>query len=222
MTGNDQQSHGAPAESKDSQTDAYALSFSICFTWGYPDYMREALGFVVRTKHNSEPQNYVCTTWRELRAIVEDADSLETRCKIAGNPETPQAVLDYLAKLNDAGISRRVAENSRAHRSTLMHLSRHEHPDVRLAVAENAGTPTEALIVLSTDKSSDVRYSMASNAQMDEALLRMLIEDENPYVAARAAHNLQKLLEPAVVPQVVAANFARKTLQKVPTLKSLG
>lgn len=212
---NRQPSH-ADGESHDLPEDAFALSFSICFTWGYPDYMREALTFVVRERYATEPQNYVCTTWAELRIIIEQADSAETRYIVAGSPETPQAVLDFLAKLDDASVARRVAENSQAHRKTLAHLAHNKCPEVRVAVAENPSTSEATLQALCEDENLDVRYALAINTQTPETILRILAADENPYVGARATQTLDRLAPP----QILTANFARKTLQKLPTLKS--
>jgi hypothetical protein len=219
MTARDRQPSHADGESNDlPEEDAFALSFSICFTWGYPDYMREALNLVVRERYATESQNYVCTTWAELRIIIEQADSIETRYIVAGSPETPQAVLDFLGKLGDASVARRVAENSRAHRKTLAHLSQHSCPEVRVAVAENPSASESTLQKLCQDENLDVRYTLAANSQTPEAILRLLVADENPYVGARASQTLDRLAPP----QILTANFARKTLQKLPTLKSQG
>ncbi len=218
MTAKNRQRDPEGGDSKVLPEDAFALSYSICFTWGYPDYMREALTFVVRERYASEPQDYVCTTWAELRVLIEQADSADTRYIIAGNPKTPQAVLNYLSKLSDSEVARRVAENSSAHRITLDALAGHGCPEVRAAVAENPATKEETLAKLCRDENSDVRYAMAHNSQTPEAFLRLLLNDENPYVCARANQTLERLAGP----HIVQANFARKTLQKLKTLKSMG
>lgn len=215
MTANDRQPDIVGGESSDLPEDAFALAFSICFTWGYPDYMREALNFIVRERYASEPSAYICTTWKELRYIIEEADSTETKYIIAGNPHTPQAVLDYLAKIGDDAVARRVAENSRAHRKTLARLADHACVEVRVAVAENSATSEGTLAKLGSDESSDVRYTMAHNTHTPEAILRALVDDENPYVGARALQTLERLAGP----QIVTANFARKTLQKIRIIK---
>src|SRR6185437_15497683 len=122
-----------------------ALAYSYHFTWGYPDYMREALKLVTESGGICETLGIAdCTkdlTYRQLRAIIEEADSSKTRRMIAGNPDSPACVLNFLATDRDVEVLRRVAENTNAHASTLARLAVHEDEGVRMGVSENANSP---------------------------------------------------------------------------------
>jgi hypothetical protein len=187
------------------------LSFSIYFTWGYPDYVREALNLllVTRPKYSHlTPQKEL--TWRQLREILEDADSPEVRMLIASRPGTSPSILNFLANSNDNAVVLRVAENPNTHVATLTRLIRHTSSQVRIAVAEHATTPEVLLHLLAVDADADVRMALAENSNLSKPVLEILANDENPYVAARAARSLQPEPTPA---QIVTANF-RSTLRR--------
>ncbi|HEY9790181.1 MAG TPA: hypothetical protein V6D22_07275, partial [Candidatus Obscuribacterales bacterium] len=101
------------------------LAHSIHFTWGYPDYIRQA--FLILQKLHCEfvPQDSKKElTWAQLRKALETADSKNVRCLVACNPKTSQNVLDFLAKTGESDVCLRVAENPTAHAATLTRLSR--------------------------------------------------------------------------------------------------
>lgn len=197
---------GTHRASRYSLTDEeIELSFSIYFTWGYPDYVREALNFLLASREKYarlSPDREL--TWRQLREILEDADSSEVRMVIASRPSTSQSILNFLANSANFDVVLRVAENPNTHVATLTRLIRHDCPQVRIAVAEHANTPEVLLHLLAVDADADVRLALAENFNLPKPVLEVLVADENPYVVARAQRSLQAEATPA---QVVTANF---------------
>lgn len=198
--------------------DEIALSFSVYFNWGYPDYVRVALQRLVDQSpaHDRIDRNKELS-WKQLNLLLEQADSLEMRLRIAMSPFTPQSVLNFLAKTADNMVVRRVAENYSTHVATLTRLVRHHSPDVRMAVGEHHDVPEPLLQILARDPDSDVRYSLAENPTMPATVLEILSSDENPYVAARAQRTLELTAPvPVSVPaQVVTADFSKPRRTRV-------
>jgi hypothetical protein len=188
------------------------LSHSVYFTWGYPDYVRQAFRLLQDT-HSPllPPDPDKEMTWSQLRKALEAADSSGVRYIVAGNPNTPQNVLDFLSKTGDKQICRRIAENSRTHPSTLSRLARHEAAEVRIAVCENIHTPGGTLLQLTADSNPDVRYAMADCSSMPQTVLQVLSNDENPYVSARARASLQTLTNG----EVLAPDFSRVARRRI-------
>ncbi len=187
-----------------------ALSFSIYFNWGYPDYVREALNYLVANSPSCvrlDPNKEL--TWAQLNKLLAEADSRPIRTVIAANSATPTAVLNFLAGTDDLIVVQRVAENPNTHVATLTRLIRHSSPVVRIAVSEHESTPDVLLMILAQDVDADVRYSLAENARMPKAVLELLSNDSNPYVASRADRTLTRLA-PA---QIVRPKFPIQTGQ---------
>jgi hypothetical protein len=213
-------SHGDSFFAKQKQSDftlsdeAIALAFSYHFTWGYPDYMREALRLV------SQP-GAICDalgidpnrdlTWKQLRIVFEEADSNRVRYMVAGNPTTPSSVLNYLADDKDARVVRRVAENRNTHASTLARLAMTGDDTVRMGICENPSAPELVLLSLTRDPHVDVRYALAENVHAPVSVIELLSLDENPYIASRANRTL-KVLRPA---EVLAPDFSRVARRRI-------
>lgn len=212
-----------PASSRDRShqrfsltDDEIALSFSIYFTWGYPDYMREALQYVCDTwkgPQRLDPRKEL--TWSQLRKVIDIADSKQTRVVIASRQTTPPCVLNFLADSSDDYIVQRVAENSNTHVATLTRLVRHHALRVRISLSEHPALPEPLYAILSQDAHADIRFALAENFHVPTAVLETLAADENPYVAARAGKTLEKLTAPATVPAVVLqADFAKRASKR--------
>lgn len=202
------------AESRATLSDELIeLAFSYYFTWGYPDYVREAFQILVaRSNGTAKPLNpQKDLSWRELRVLLEEADSSRVRHIVAGNPNTPAAVLDFLSKVQDFSVVERVAENNRAHAATLARLALHEQVSVRLALCENTATPEAVLRQLTADSNPDVRYRLAESTLVPDSILEILSRDENPYVSGRA-HRTLSSKSPA---QVVAPDFSKVATRRL-------
>jgi hypothetical protein len=187
--------------------DQIELAFSVHFTWGYPDYVRQAFNLVLET--NEKWQSFTLESklnWQQLRRLLEDADSERIRYIVAGNPNTPQNVLDFLARGRNHRVAMRVAEHPRTHSATLCRLAKHEHHQVRMAVAEHPAIAPETLEELASDEHADVRYVIAESFATAEAILEKLSHDENPYVSARASKTLAGMRQVAVA--VITADFS--------------
>lgn len=122
-----------------------------------------------------------------------DAEILQVRRVVAGNPNTPRPVLMRLAEDRCEAIRRAVAENPRTPAEVLKNLAYDSCAEVRLAVAENKHAPAEILGVLAGDESVDVRFGVAESPHMPQDILIALARDENPYVRCRALKTLQML-----------------------------
>jgi hypothetical protein len=114
------------------------------------------------------------------------------RWQIAGYPESPPAVLDYLAGSDELSLLKRIAENPNTGPVTLARLAQSEFPQVRVAVAENHRLPFVVMKMLVADECPDVGYALAENPGLPASLLRQLAENSNPYVATRAARTLNR------------------------------
>src|SRR5688572_16363101 len=107
---------GAPAERFSLTDEEISLSFSIYFNWGYPDYVREALEWVIRhVPRFSRLDRNKELTYARLNAILAEADSPKVRTAIALDPHTSQSVLNFLSQTRDYELVRRVAENRNTH-----------------------------------------------------------------------------------------------------------
>jgi len=186
--------------------DEIALSFSIYFTWGYPDYVRDALDWLLKSRpqysHISPDRDL---PYRQLRLLLDEADSREVRSVIASRPHTSPSILNFLAQSRDPSVVLCVAENPRTHVATLTRLIRHHSSVVRIAVAEHPSTPEPLLCILARDEDADVRYALAENANMPKTVLQFLAQDDNPYVCARAQRTIAE--SESTPAQVVTANF---------------
>lgn len=132
-------------------------------------------------------------------SLVESAEGNTTqthttyvRWLIATHPDSPSAVLDYLANIDNEQLLVRIAENPQASTPTLARLAESLYSSVRIAVADNANTPIHVVKGLINDSAIDVRYSMAENPALPASLLTELSTDENAYVAVRAARTMAR------------------------------
>ena len=194
--------------------EAIQLSHTYHFSWGYPDYIKQAFDFMKSSGSADIPPwaDSKDMTWKQLRHALETADSFRVRYLVAGNPNTPPNVLDFLSREGSARVAQRVAENPRAHAATLERLARHSQPDVRLAVSENPQAPEGALLALTKDSNADIRYCMAENCNMPLAVLEVLCSDENPYVSARAQASLRTITNKA---EVLVPDFSRVARRRI-------
>ena len=193
--------------------EAIELSHCFYFTWGYPDYVRQAFQLLHAAGDDAVPHDpHKDLTWSQLRHALEVADSHRIRYLVAGNPNTPQNVLDFLSKAPQAKVAQRVAENPHTHAVTLQRLSRHEDADVRLAVSENAHAPENVLLALTADPNSDIRYCMAENCNMPLTVLEVLCSDENPYVSARALASIKSITNK---PEILMPDFSRVARRRI-------
>lgn len=205
------------AEKKEPFTlpdEVIALAFSYYFTWGYPDYMKEALSLVSQSGGicdtlGIDPKKDL--TWRQLRLVIEEADSGRVRYMVAGNPKTTPSILNFLSADKDVRVVRRVAENPNAHTSTLARLAAHDDVSVRICICEHEGAPELILLALTKDPHSDVRYALAENVHAPMSVIELLTMDENPYISSRAMRTMNAL-RPA---QVLAPDFSRVARRRI-------
>jgi hypothetical protein len=133
-------------------------------------------------------------------SLVESAEAEDTthkhtayiRWQIATYPESPSAVLDFLATVNDKELLIRIAENPQTWPVTLARLAHSEYSEVKTAVGENANSPIDVLKLLAADTSPDVRYSMAENPALPLRMLQQLAADDNAYVSHRATRTIAR------------------------------
>lgn len=170
------------------------LSFIVRFQWKTSNHLKEAIQVLLAARLDE------CSTIEKLNKqlrnrseVLDDREFQQIRLQIASNPNTPPAVLNYLARQGDAKLLERIAENPRTPGETLERLAQSAIPSVRIAVAENAKTPSAILATLAVDFDADVRYTLAENAQLPLEVLSQLSDDSNPYVSHRASSTLHKL-----------------------------
>lgn len=158
------------------------LEFDFYLQWEWPAHIETSLRRLL---------------WISLVEVAENANSAHKhtafiRWQIATFPDSPSAVLDFLATLNDEELLIRIAENPQTWPVTLARLARSEYSQVRIAVADNSSTPIDVLKTLATDSCLDVRYSMAENPALPSKMLQQLAGDENAYVSTRAAKTIAR------------------------------
>lgn len=167
------------------------IEFDFYMQWEWPEHIETALRRLL---------------WISLVEAAEPGSNLHKhtaflRWQIATYPDSPSAVLDFLATLNrEEKILVRIAENPQTWPVTLARLAQSNYPQVRIAVAENSNTPIDILRALVNDESLDVRYSMAENPALPSKMLQQLANDDNAYIAHRASCTLARR-NPAVVEQ---------------------
>jgi hypothetical protein len=169
------------------------LSFIVRFSWKSSSHLKEAIQVLLAARLDDSGTPQTCNPERKRSDVLDDGEFIRIRAIIASNPNTPPAVLHYLAKNSNPEILERIAENPRTPVYTLERLARCPVPRVRAAVAENINVSPDILTVLGTDPDDDVRYQLAENPHMPEELLVALSEDANPYVRFRAEATLQRV-----------------------------
>jgi hypothetical protein len=160
------------------------LSFIVRYQWKSPCHLKEAIKLLINSRHQQEQRQTEPTP-----QILDASEFRQIRLIIASNPNTPPAVLVYLAAYGpqDADILERIAENPRTPYCVLEKLARCEHASVRASVAENINATRDILALLAADPEADVRYRLAENPHLPNDFLSALADDSNPYVRHRAS-----------------------------------
>lgn len=179
------------------------LEFDFYFMWEWPEHIETSLRRLL---------------WISLVEAAEPGSSTTKhtafiRWQIATYPESPAAVLDFLATLDEPALLTRIAENPQTWSVTLARLAQSQHAEVRIAVAEHANTPIDVLNALIADECLDVRYSMAENPALASKMLQQLAVDENAYVGHRATRTLARR-NPAAVEQFPQRQQAQQQRQQ--------
>lgn len=170
------------------------LSFIVRFNWKTSDHLKEAIQVLLAARLSELSCNDGTMRSSKRRPLpLNESEFEEIRLQIASNPDTPPAVLAYLARTASEKVLERIAENPRTPVNVLEVLAESPYARVRVAVAENADTPLEVLAKLVDDEHVDVRYAMAENPSMPASVLVKLVADANPYISARASATLSRL-----------------------------
>ncbi len=203
--------NGLDVSGKDSFGRREDLSFIVRFQWKTSDHLKEAIQLLLSSRLSAiiETEDICEHFSKRCSENLNDREFEHIRIKIASNPNTPPAVLIYMAKYAGAAVLERIAENPRTPPSLLDLLSTHAASDIRAAVGENMNTSEDVLQRLSVDEDVDVRYRLAENPLLPRAVLLHLADDSNPYVASRAASTLSRV----VGGRVVRADFRDRNLR---------
>jgi hypothetical protein len=179
------------------------LSFIVRFNWKTSHHLKEAIQVLLASRLDDATLD---RTGRRRSDLLDESELRQIRLHIASNPNTPPAVLSYLAKCDDCLLLERIAENPRTPQQILQRLAQSNSARVRAAVAENSNASADVLTVLGNDPDADVRYSLAENPHLPEELLLGLVEDANPYVSSRASQTLARLQSG----DVITGEFGRR------------
>ncbi len=100
-----------------------------------------------------------------IKKLIFDAFNISDHVRyfIAGNPNTPIYILEFLSNDKEWLVRIRVAENQSAPIHVLDKLSEDKNTNVRISVVNNPRTPDYVLDKLSKDKDLDVRFWIAKN-----------------------------------------------------------
>jgi hypothetical protein len=191
-------------DTRDFYTRREDLAFIVRFHWKSTTHLREAIRVLLAARIDDIRTS---TAPAELPSsnVLEASEFQSIRRIIASNPNTPPAVLAYLAKHSEPDILERIAENPRTPLYALQLLAKCPKSSVRAAVAENVNVSADILTILIADPDDDVRYLLAESPHTPEELLIALTEDSNPYVSFRAEATLDKVQGG----MVVTGNFLR-------------
>ena len=161
------------------------LSFIVRYQWKSPSHLKEAIRMLINSRKLEESAQ----SNQPAQEPLDPNEFRQIRIIIASNPNTPPAVLVYLAAYGpkDAAILERIAENPRTPYCVLEKLARSEFAGVRAAVAENINATADIIALLLDDSEPDVRYRLAENPHLSAQVLNSLAQDNNPYVRHRAA-----------------------------------
>ncbi len=186
--------NGLDISGKDSFGRREDLSFIVRFQWKTSDHLREAIQLLLSSRLSGVVETEaICQRFsKRCSESLNDTEFEHIRMQIASNPNTPPAVLTYIAKHAGSAVLERIAENPQTPTLLLDLLSKNEAASVRAAVGENLNTPEDVLDRLVADEDVDVRYRLAENPLLPRAVLLQLSEDGNPYVASRAASTLSR------------------------------
>lgn len=193
MTRGDDPAHQRFLVMQDSVNNAsrQALPYSLLLRWQWPPHIERTIKQLtwleVGVTSAFDSKFHV-----ELETML-DCMTMHLFRLIASYPESPAAMLDFIADLPVTSLAERVAENPSTMPSTLAKLAEHPDSNVKIAVACNASTPSDAVRKLANDESLDVRYAIAENANSSYELLVLLCQDENCYVAHRAQRTILRI-----------------------------
>jgi hypothetical protein len=169
------------------------LSFIVRFHWKTPDHLKEAIQVLLAARLASAENMPSAKPYRRRNEFLDEQEFEQIRIQIASNPNTPTAVLEYLARNASARVLERIAENPHVPMDLLENLATHSDANIRSAVGDNLKTPASVLVKLVADEDADVRYRLAENPAMPAFILELLTQDENPYVVARATTTMTRL-----------------------------
>lgn len=159
------------------------------FQWQKFEHLREAVRILFQALDCNRMVNI------NPNESVSPDEMEQIKACIASNPETPPAVLAYLADANSTDVLERIAENPNTSAETLWRLAYNAESRVRAALASNDNTPFDVLEMLSQDESTDVRWAVAENPRMPVHILNSLLMDSNPYVSDRAGKTLSRMAD---------------------------
>jgi hypothetical protein len=173
------------SQAQDLERTKFPYRFLLRWTW--PDHIESQLRklmWVWLTEAADAPSD--TTNDSDDRVYLSDYAAMRVLWLIAVHPESPGAVLDFLAKQEAHAYAERIAENPNTWSSTLAVLSVCSKADVRVAVASNPNTSDDIAEELCFDECSDVRFALAECTHRSVEFIERLLEDENPFVVARA------------------------------------
>ena len=128
-------------------------------------------------------------TFSDLRELLDLMYSSKVVKEVAGNPQAPGDVLEYLAKDNKHYMREKVAGNLQTPENVLEDLANDKEAKVREKVAGNLQTPENVLEDLANDKEAKVREKVAGNLQTPENVLEDLANDKEAKVREKVAGN---------------------------------
>jgi hypothetical protein len=173
------------------------LAFAHSYNWKYPNQEVDAALKLLFSPGITEQE--IEDAFSEMTA-----DSLEMRCLLASNPNTPSELLALLSDCPQCKVLERVASNPQTSTGVLAKLAKSPSSDVKCAVAENGNSSIETIRELMHDDDIDVRFTLAENHNLPADVLQELAGDDNPYVAYRAQTTLMRLrqVQPRQFPNI--------------------
>lgn len=124
---------------------------------------------------------------------------------LAGDKNCSAEQLAELAKSETDKIRRRVAENPNTPTAILKYLATDKNADVRIAVGTNPSTPEHIRYNLACDQDPTVRIGLAEDMTSPVEIIEKLIEDENPYVSYQA-HKTKDLVSSIAQPRNIGCH----------------
>ena len=184
--------YNAEPQAQDLERTKFPYRFLLRWTW--PDHIERQLrqlmwAWLTEAANGS----YDDSSESNNSEYLSDYAAMRLLWLIAVHPESPGAVLDFLARQSSRAYAERIAENPSTWSSTLAALSGHDNPNVRVAVASNPNTSDEIAEELCFDENSDVRFALAECTHRSEEFVERLLEDENPFVVARARQTKMRM-----------------------------
>ena len=184
------------AELQEQDLERTKFPYRFLLRWTWPDHIERQLRQLmwVWLKEAADGSNDEAS--EQNNEYLSDYAAMRLLWLIAVHPESPGAVLDFMARQAAHAYAERIAENPATWSSTLAALSVHDNLKVRVAVASNSNTSNEIAEELCFDDNSDVRYALAECTHRSEEFIERLLEDENPFVVARARQTKMRMNPP--------------------------